>query len=153
MSRGSKPGERRGGRQKGTLNRSTIARQLAVKQALGTYDGRLAKDMLHEAMSSMHLLAMKYHPEAGEEPDEGLFVKYMDLAAKFATGLIGYQAPKLTMVKVAGDSNNPLFREGVTSTEIRERIKESILNGTFVLDQKLLEPPIIEGVANRANNE
>src|ERR1035437_853664 len=104
MPRGSRPGERRGGRKKGIPNRSTLERQREIAKAIGadTYAGRLGKDMLAEAMAEFRALAQKYHP-SGSEPDEGKFVKYLNMAANIASDLAPYQSAKLAQTTLRCD--------------------------------------------------
>jgi hypothetical protein len=124
MSRGSKLGERRGGRKKGTPNRSTLERQRELAKAIGAdaYAGKLGKDMLAEAMSEFRALAQRYHP-SGSEPDEGKFVKYFNMAASVASDLAPYQSAKLAQTTLRGDQENPLFpQDNLTAEQLRAEI-------------------------------
>jgi hypothetical protein len=45
MTRGSKPGERRGGRQYGTLNKATLAKAAALRRLLLTFEFALHREL------------------------------------------------------------------------------------------------------------
>jgi hypothetical protein len=130
MPAGSKPGERRGGRKKGTLNKATLERRAIYERAVGSFEGKLAKEVIRDAMLRMVLLAQKYDPELGVEPDEGKFEKYQNAAVAFATNLVGYESPKLATVKVGEDRENPfMVREGVTSNELKAELLDMFMRG------------------------
>ncbi len=153
MPRGAKPGERRGGRAKGTKNRATIEKELLVKTALdGIKDEVVARSVLSDAISEVRDLMAKHHPDFGKKPNEPLYFKYCTLLRSLASDLIGYQAPKLTAVKVGGDRDNPLLiSEGRTGLEIRQELLELIAQGYRPTKLGTLKPPpTIEGVANIA---
>src|SRR5262249_22055411 len=62
---GSKPGERRGGRQKGTPNRKTVERQLITERMLehpsaGVESWKLGRDVLAQYMCTFDELAEQY---------------------------------------------------------------------------------------------
>src|SRR6516162_9598499 len=62
---GSKPGERRGGRQKGTPNRKTVERQLIAERMLqhppaGIESGKLGREVLAQYMNTFDELAEQY---------------------------------------------------------------------------------------------
>src|SRR5580693_9208468 len=100
MTAGSKKGERRGGRRKGTPNKATVERHLEILKAAGVdnYSARLGRDVLAKVMVELDALAEKYHPARGLEPDENMFVKYALLSAKVAGNLTPYQSPTLAAV-------------------------------------------------------
>jgi hypothetical protein len=131
MSRGSKAGERRGGRQRGALNKKTIEKNVILRRKLGDQSVKLAKDVIAEMMGEMLLLANKYNPRYHNgKGDEGKFTKYAGLAEAFASDLAWYQSPRLATVKVGEDRENPFqLREGVTSAELRAELLEMFARG------------------------
>lgn len=94
-----------GGKQKGTLNKSTIARiheasqraaqarRMGRKQAVDVLD-----DLLHTAMG----MAVKYQPPvAGAEPANAKeFKEWLQIAGVFAKSLADFQTPKLRAMLV-----------------------------------------------------
>jgi hypothetical protein len=86
---GSKPGERRGGRKKGSLNKATIERALmAEREVANAHETRLklAKDHLEELVGFYAQMAIS-------EPDE--VEKWSKLRMEAASRLAPYQSPKL----------------------------------------------------------
>src|SRR5262249_20766205 len=83
MPRGSRPGERRGGRQKGTKNKRTVEAELLAQRMLEgapprtIQNARLGKDTLEKFMTLFDALAEHYRP-IPESPhsDEVKFTKY-----------------------------------------------------------------------------
>ena len=127
MPRGSKPGERRGGRKKGTPNKTTQERLIRIEEARGNHRIKLGKDVINDIMVEMLLLAQKYHPDTGEEPNEEKFAVYAGMAERYAVDLAPYQSPRLQTLKVGGDQNNPLMiQEGETAETITNTLMEMI---------------------------
>jgi hypothetical protein len=90
---GSKPGERRGGRQRGTPNKTTMERLLRAERetAVAQAEGRkLAKEVLDDFMVLF----------AGSQPDEAKFEKYARLAIATAADLAPYQSPTFKAIAV-----------------------------------------------------
>src|SRR5258708_8238206 len=85
---GAKPGERRGGRRKGTKNKATIERELEIAREVGELNRLLGKDFLAKAMIKFHDLALHYAPGLGETPnpgaDEDKYGAYMTLLGGMA---------------------------------------------------------------------
>ena len=84
---GSKPGERRGGRQKGTPNRKTVERQLITERMLehppaGIESGKLGREVLAQYMCTFDELAEQYR-----KTDEPKFRQYAELAVACAKAL------------------------------------------------------------------
>lgn len=126
MSRGAKPGERRGGRTKGALNKETIARneileRLVAEQAKqaadtgGTRRRKLGKEVLAEFVEMFGGLAAAFQPTGtglngaltaedmekwAKSYKEPLFEKYAKLAAKTADDVSAYESPKYGTVSV-----------------------------------------------------
>jgi hypothetical protein len=133
MTAGSKKGEHRGGRKKGTPNKATVERHLEILKAAGVdnYSARLGRDVLAKVMVELDALAEKYHPARGPTPDEELFVKYANMAAKVAGDLTPYQSPRLAaMMMQRSDSRpNALERVGVIEREVFEEVMVEMIAG------------------------
>lgn len=147
MPSGSKPGEHRGGRRKGSKNKATIEKELAASMPLITltltgHASRLAKDVLADCMGHMLMLAEKHRA------DEEKFVHYRRLAQSFACDLAPFQSPRLQTLKVGGDRDNPLqIQEGETAETIRLELEE------MMRESGLVPTKLIEGMANKTNGE
>jgi hypothetical protein len=131
---GSKPGERRGGRQPGSKNKATIERErmaqleaekaallaaaekgkseVLAAQASGK---KLMKDIgfelaqLFTAMAAYH----QPHPTGGNpNANEEKFLEYAKLAAQTAAQFAGYESPKLSAVMVGAAVVNHVKVEG-----------------------------------------
>lgn len=111
MPRGSKPGERRGGREAGTPNKATIERQLV--QARETHDAqqngkKLAKEVLDEFMQLTAGMAAVYQPlppgvtdvPLGRTPNETKFWECVGMVRDFAKALAPYQSPTFKAIAV-----------------------------------------------------
>ena len=146
MPRGSKPGERRGGRKKGTPNRSTLERQRELSNVVGAdaCAGRLGKEVLAEAMGEFYALAMRYHP-GGREPDEAKFTRYLKLASDIASDLAPYQSPKLAQTTPRSDQEDDhLTAEEATAALYAE------LEDLGILPPNGVKNPAVE---DRSNHE
>ena len=85
---GSKPGERRGGRKKGSLNKATIERALMAEREVANANEirqKLAKDHLEELVNFYARMAIS-------KPDE--VEKWSKLRMEAASRLAPYQSPK-----------------------------------------------------------
>jgi hypothetical protein len=102
---GSKPGERRGGRQKGSLNKLSIGRikaQLAVSAPeFDPYDQLeiIAKSFLERARAEQHR----------DKPNMRLVDDLLDKAARVLRDILPYKRPRLSTTKLQGDKDYPLF--------------------------------------------
>ncbi len=105
MPNGVKPGERRGGRKKGTPNKATRERALLAKRILEEQAGKpgrkLAREVLDDLMHTFLGMAAQHQPlpagavpMSGQKPDEAKFVEYATLAGAMAQQLAPYQSPK-----------------------------------------------------------
>ena len=102
MARGYKTG----GRQKGSLNKRTMARaELQSRHGVGAASPALSK--MRECAEWMLGLAGE-EQKKGEEADCRLVKEYLDSAARILREVAQYEAPKLTAVRVGGDSENAL---------------------------------------------
>jgi hypothetical protein len=107
---GSKPGERRGGRQRGTPNKTTMERLLRAERetAVAQAEGRkLAKEVLDDFMVLFAGMAAHHQPmprgqaaPPGRQPDEAKFEKYARLAIATAADLAPYQSPTFKAIAV-----------------------------------------------------
>jgi hypothetical protein len=131
MTAGSKKGERRGGRKKGTPNKATVERHLEILKAAGVdnYSARLGRDVIAKVMVEFDALAEKYHPARGPEPNEDLFVKYANMAAKVAGDLAPYQSPRLAamMMQSTDSRSRALERVGVTEREVFGEVMAEVI--------------------------
>ena len=111
--RGAKPGERRGGRQKGTPNKITKSRAELIEEVRGTQPPKgtlLAKVVLAEAMMHFRGLAAKYHVN-GATPDETKFHRYLKDAAAIAADLVPYESARLQATTISGNKDAPINAE------------------------------------------
>lgn len=97
--RGSKPGEHRGGRAKGTKNRATIERELAAAADLKRHRERgvMPLDVLLDIMRYYRGKAAQVQPGTPQH-DENQFNEYMKLAGMFARDAAPYIHPRLSSV-------------------------------------------------------
>src|SRR5512143_1704814 len=112
-TRGSKPGERRGGRTKGTPNKITKSRAELIEEVRSSQPPKgtlLAKVVLAEAMMHFRGMAAKYHPN-GQTPDEGKFQKYLKEAAAIAADLVPYESARLQATTISGNKDAPINAE------------------------------------------
>lgn len=120
MPRGAKPGQRRGGRGKGTPNKATIERaklaERVLEQAAGKPGRKLGREILEEFAIMFGSLAAAFQPQPAipgaklAEQDmerwaksykEPLFEKYAKLAAKCANDFADFESPRLGRIQVA----------------------------------------------------
>jgi hypothetical protein len=118
MARGARPGERRGGRAKGTPNKMTVEKMRLAMLAVADTGSTKAVDVLGRVISEAYAMCQKFGP-TGSEYDDELYRKYLRLTAETAGRLAPYQTPQLTTLRVSGDSKSPfVVREGVTSQQV-----------------------------------
>jgi hypothetical protein len=154
MTSGAKPGERRGGRAKGTPNKMTVEKMRLAMLAVADTGSTKAVDVLGRVISEAYAMCQKYGP-TGAEYDDELYRKYLRLTAETAGRLAPYQTPQLTTLRVGGDTKSPLVvREGVTSQQIMGELMTMIaetgllpspLNGGGVVDVTL------QGIENQSD--
>src|SRR5215831_3734455 len=99
---GSKPGERRGGREKGTPNKLSIGR---VKAAVATATPEF------DSLDQLRLIAKHFLDQASaegkkEKANVRLVNDCLDRAARVLRDIAPYEHPKLCLVNVAGASEN-----------------------------------------------
>src|SRR5258707_13242254 len=125
---GSKPGERRGGRQKGSLNNLSIGRmkaQLAVSAPeFDPYDQLeiIAKTFLEQAHAE----------QQRDRPNMRLVDDLLDKAARVLRDMVPYKRPRLTATKVSGDTDAPLFNLSALSDSELAFLRRTILKATPV---------------------
>ena len=97
---------RTGGRQKGSLNKRTMARaELQSRHGVDAASPAVSK--MRECADWMLGLADE-EQKRGEEADCKLIKEYLDSAARILKELAQYETPKLTAVRVGGDPVNSL---------------------------------------------
>jgi hypothetical protein len=110
MPRGSKPGERRGGRQKGTPNKTIVSKAASVLAAAG----KIANRPSFSAYIRLFELAEDYDRDltvalAKRRQNQTEIVEYRERLARILKDLLPYEKPRLTTTKVQGDKDYPLF--------------------------------------------
>lgn len=112
MGRGAAPGERRGGKAKGTPNKATVARAVQAEADVIKHQvsgKKLAKDMLDDYMLAFHAVAASYQRsladafQAGVKPaqaDLDAFMKWGELVVDTAAQLAKYQSPTFKAIQV-----------------------------------------------------
>src|SRR5215471_575712 len=110
MPRGTKPGERRGGRHKGTPNKTVVAKAAHILAAAG----ETAKAPSFSAYTRLFELAEDYNRDltaaiARRPQNQTEIVESRERLARMLKDLLPYEKPRLTTTKVQGDKNYPLF--------------------------------------------
>jgi hypothetical protein len=110
MPRGSKPGERRGGRQKGTPNKTVVAKAAHILAAAG----ETAKKPSFSAYTRLFELAEDYDRDLAVAPakrpqNRTEIAECRERLARTLKDLLPYEKPRLTTTKVQGDKDAPLF--------------------------------------------
>ena len=133
MPRGAQPGERRGGRAKGTPNKTPLqnAEVLAAKVAKAEARApvnKLAKEVLDWGMQYCVARAAFRRPalaDAPPNPDEheGEFLKWFALAAELAKTLAPYQSPRLLAHAIKAPATESCAAAG---TDPKERLKNLV---------------------------
>src|SRR5262249_27799171 len=118
---GSKPGQRRGGRKPGSLNKLPKGEKALVKldaaeaqvralKAEGRPLETLGKDRLTELDVWAHSMAQQFAPKKekktgrlywGNDGDEARFMRFMKLCGEYAAARAPYESPRLAAVAVA----------------------------------------------------
>lgn len=105
MARGSRPGERRGGRQKGTPNKRSIVLEQKAREAAEIIEGTLPEAFKGDA----HALLMTIYKDPNNP---------MPLRIDAAKAAIGFEKPKLAAVQHSGDEDNPIHSRSVIEQRI-----------------------------------
>jgi hypothetical protein len=145
MARGSRPGERRGGRTVGTKNRATIERAAIAERVSNeaAMTGKpLAKERLGEFLELFIGYARHYQPvlpqmlARGAKPnknqDEAKFEKWSMHAMEAAEALAKYQSPQFRAVAVVTQEQQ---RPNAYSTNARERLRKLIIDTIINADE------------------
>jgi hypothetical protein len=114
MLRGAAPGERRGGRQKGTPNKLSIGR---VKAAVATAAPEF------DSLDQLRLIAKHFLDQAtaeGKKKKANMrsLNDCLDRAARVLRDIAPYEHPKLSAVKLGGDPNAPLNLSSLSDAEL-----------------------------------
>lgn len=164
MPRGAKPGERRGGKKKGQLNRATIERAALAERIMAEAAGRPGRKLGREIVEDFAImfggLASMFQPQPSvpgaplTEPDvekwaksykEPLFEKYAKLAAKCASDFAEFQSPRMSRVQVAAPA-----------PEVRGTIEKKFTLHIFDHNGRKAPPHItvkpVSSVTSRAKN-
>jgi hypothetical protein len=120
MPRGSKPGERRGGRQRGTPNKTVVAKAAHILVAAG----ETARAPSFSAYTRLFELAEDYDRDltgafAKRPQNQTQIVECRERLARILKDLLPYEKPRLTTTKVQGDKDYPLFNlSGLSDSEL-----------------------------------
>lgn len=110
MPRGAKPGERRGGRLKGSKNKIAVQHDLLAEQRRARRLGevpavRFGKDVLHDFMKFAAAQAVKHQPKTADGPwdeaEEAKFKEWAKLACAWAKDLTPYQSPTYASIEMS----------------------------------------------------
>src|SRR5712672_303762 len=133
MPRGSKPGERRGGRQQGTPNKTIVSKAASVLAAAG----KIAKRPSFSAYIRLFELAEDYDRDlsvalAKKPQNQTKIAECRERLARTLKDLLPYEKPRLTTTKVQGDKNYPLFDLSALSDSELAFLRRTILKATPV---------------------
>ena len=137
MPRGSKPGERRGGRRKGTPNKTVVAKAAHILAAAG----ETAKAPSFSAYLRLFELAEDYDRElavalAKRPQNQTEIVESRERLARILKDLLPYEKPRLTSTKVQGDKDYPLFDLSALSDSELAFLRRTILKAQQVDEQQ-----------------
>jgi hypothetical protein len=114
MPRGARPGERRGGRAKGTRNKITLKKAVEIEQKARVKGVKLGKEILSDLANVFYSTAAAYQPAPPGRPEKpganaAEFLNYARLAMECAAKLAPYESPTFRSVIVAPapDHNTP----------------------------------------------
>ena len=133
MPRGSKPGERRGGRQKGTPNRTVVAKAVHILAAAGetakapSFSAYIRLCELAEDYDRDLIVALAKRPQ---NPTE--IAECRERLARTLKDLLPYEKPRLTTTKVQGDKDYPLYDLSALSDSELVFLRRTILKATMV---------------------
>lgn len=107
---GSQPGERRGGRRKGTPNKTVVSKAAHILAAAG----EVARAPSFSAYVRLFELAEDYDREltialAKKPLNPSEIAECRERLARILKDLLPYEKPRLTTTKVSGDKEAPLF--------------------------------------------
>jgi hypothetical protein len=133
MPRGSKPGERRGGRQQGTPNKTIVSKAASVLAAAG----KIAKRPSFSAYTRLFQLAEDYDRDlavalAKRPQKQTEIAECRERLARILKDLLPYEKPRLTTTKVQGDKDYPLFDLSALSDSELAFLRRTILKAQQV---------------------
>jgi hypothetical protein len=133
MPRGSKPGERRGGRQQGTPNKTIVSKAASVLAAAG----KIANRPAFSAYIRLFELAEDYDRDltvalAKRPQNRTEIVECQERLARTLKDLLPYEKPRLTTTKVQGDKNYPLFDLSTLSDRELAFLRRTVLKAQQV---------------------
>jgi hypothetical protein len=133
MPRGSRPGERRGGRQKGTPNKTVLARAAQVLAAAG----ETAKAPSFSAYIRLFKLAEDYDRDlavalAKRPRNQSEIVECRERLARILKDLLPYEKPRMTTTKVQGDRDAPLFDLSALTDGELAFLRRTVLKATQI---------------------
>ena len=146
MPNGVKPGERRGGRKRGTPNKATRERALLAEQIVTEARKRgqkLAREVLDDLMHTFLGMAAKHQPVAfgaplqtGQEPNEDKFVKYAVLARDTAKELAPFQSPKFKSIELYEAPTAPIAQAaaGAQASKLTPQQAYRLLRDSDIID-------------------
>jgi hypothetical protein len=116
---GSRPGERRGGRPKGGLNKRTIERlkAFAEARAASKADGFDSVDRMR-AIAKYFMATAATEQKKGAEANHGRIEELFRHAHSVLRDLAQYEHPKLSSLKLGGDPNAPLNLSSLSDAEL-----------------------------------
>ena len=133
MPRGSKPGERRGGRKKGTPNKTVVAKAAHILAAAG----ETAKAPSFSAYTRLFELAEDYDRDltvalAKKPQNPTEIAECREQLARILKDLLPYEKPRLMTTKVQGDKDYPLFDLSALSDSELAFLRRTILKAQQV---------------------
>lgn len=117
---GSKPGERRGGRQRGVPNRTTIERAAVIAEDARQKAQKLGLDVAREAMNFLMGLAAKH-----QATDEKLSAKYAEKGGNFGLRVAEFETPKLQSTTLLGTGSSGEFVHRLEVEIVPRRIEDN----------------------------
>jgi hypothetical protein len=128
---GSKPGERRGGREKGSLNKATIERALMAEREVANANEprqKLAKDHLEELVDFYAQMSIS-------EPDE------VEKWSKLRMQAASYQSPKLDVVMIQPTSDQDRLAQMTDEELIADLDRRADALGIEIIFKPKARPP------------
>jgi hypothetical protein len=137
MPRGSKPGERRGGRQKGAPNKTVVAKAAHILAAAG----ETAKAPSFSAYIRLFQLAEDYDRDlavalAKRSRNRTEIVECRERLARTLKDLLPYEKPRLTTTKVQGDKDYPLFDLSTLSDKELAFLRRTVLKAKQIDEER-----------------
>lgn len=112
MPRGAAKGERRGGRQKGVPNKTSLAKEAAIAAT-----GYTPKDALLRKMR-FHLVAADKEEARGASADAAKVSAALDKASEAATQLAPYVHPRLQAIEHTGAEGRAIQTEATVTHKL-----------------------------------